>query len=189
MDFPAHPFFYFMLGDNKKFSGADWGAYNAFEFKWLEIVLTKHVITRKELLHLLQKFGITFSKKNWEIHTSDAEMGNALINDIPKDKLFSVVKTLIQEHKDVLTFEEAYELYQSLLPLGIESLTKFYIDIAQNTGLKEIVIKLLNTEKTLNEFSKKDILFFILGELYIITKANARQKVNSFLDSYYEKTA
>lgn len=113
-------------------SGADWGEYSKFEFKWLEIVTTKGILNRSELLTLLNSFGIRFITSGWENRTPIIDFGDVLLNDVPKAQLFPAVKTIIRErHPQCMTFEEAQEFVASLDLLSIELLKKLVIAVCQ----------------------------------------------------------
>jgi len=88
-----------MTSSGKKtgyFTGSDWSEYSRFEFKWTEILLTKEVIRKQDILKLLKHFEIDFGGDNCQETVSSQEIGNVLLNDIPKKELFPAVKTLFE---------------------------------------------------------------------------------------------
>jgi hypothetical protein len=140
-------------------SGADWSEYSKFELKWVEIVMTKGVLNRSELLTLLKSFDIRFVTHNWENQTPIAEFGNALLNDAPRAKLLPAIKLIIRErHPRCMSFEEAQTVVASLEPLSIELLRKLFIVVSKPEE------QFLVEETT--GFQKADLPFLILEYCY-----------------------
>ena len=154
---------------NATFSGANWKDYSEFEFSWMELVLTKNILKREDLLFLLNKFGIKFLEKNWEESVSMEEMGNALINDVPKEKLWpEVVDVLNQRYPDKLNFEEAFEIWGKLGSYNASALLGIYKKIFTNKNIADFVSdeKNFENEDVLSEFLKS----FIMEEFYKMPK-------------------
>lgn len=154
------------------FQGSDWKDYSDFEFKWIEIILTKDVLKREDLLFLLNKFGIKFSKKNWEDSVDTEEMGNVLINDVPKGELWSeVVDILSKRYADKLSFDEAYEIWERLDSYRAGDLLDIYKKISTNKNIDNFVSdkRFFENEKVLSDFLK----LFIIEELCKISKKEA----------------
>ena len=154
---------------NTTFSGANWKDYSEFEFSWMELVLTKNILKREDLLFLLNKFGIKFLEKNWEESVSMEEMGNALINDVPKEKLWpEVVDVLNQRYPDKLNFEEAFEIWGKLGSYNASALLGIYKKIFTNKNIADFVSdeKNFENEDVLSEFLKS----FIMEEFYKMPK-------------------
>lgn len=154
---------------NATFSGANWKDYSEFEFSWMELVLTKNILKREDLLFLLNKFGIKFLEKNWEESVATEQMGNTLINDVPKEKLWpEVVDVLNQRYPDKLNFEEAFEIWGKLGGYNASVLLDIYKKISTNKNIADFVSneKNFENEDVLSEFLKS----FIMEEFYKMPK-------------------
>ena len=154
---------------NATFSGANWKDYSEFEFSWMELVLTKNILKREDLLFLLNKFGIKFLEKNWEESVSMEEMGNALINDVPKRELWpEVTDVLSKKYADRLSFNEVHEIWGKLGSYNVSALLDIYKKISTNKNIADFVSneKNFENEDVLSEFLKS----FIMEEFYKMPK-------------------
>jgi hypothetical protein len=157
---------------NVIFQGSDWKDYSDFEFKWLEIVLTKNIIKKEDILSLLKKFKIKFLEKNWEDCVRAEEMGNVLINDVPKKELWlEVTDILSKKYADKLNFDEAYKIWGELSNYSRDDLSKIYKEISTNKDSSDFVNDKNFSE---NEESAKEFLIsFIIEEFCKISKEEA----------------
>ena len=134
-----------------------------FEDDWLEIILTKNVLNREDLLLLLlKKFNIKFFDKNWEESLPTKEMGRVLINDAPKDELLIAVKKLLQNYSELLSFDESKKVFDVFRDLDSKLLYKIFLNISSNKGLAE----LSKGRQSKNETNKDDLLFWLMQEFY-----------------------
>jgi hypothetical protein len=177
------------VAQKKEYEGSNWKEYSSFEFHWLEILLTqsrvggRSIMSRQDILALLRKYNIRFSGENWEETVPQSEMGNVLINDIPKEKLLpSVQECLTSRYPEKLSFYEAHQIYSNLSSRSILELAQLYLKISQNEGLREMVEdSVLNKSRRVTELQKEDIIFFILEELYHF----ARSEVKKWIENNY----
>jgi len=128
--------------DNKsaKYNWQDYSSYSSFEFLWGEIILCQGILKKEHLLSLLDKFEITFFKKNWRKKLPKNELGNTILADTPKEKLFSLIKKILKKYyPQLLTFDEAQKIYKELHKLAPKELEKIYFNISSNDKLKKFI--------------------------------------------------
>lgn len=142
----------------KKFEGSLWEEYSRFEFKWLEIILTKSVLKKSILLAIAKEYGIKFNFIA-RCRITGNKIGDILLNDVPKDQLLPKVHAIIKKNPSTLTLEEAERLYTGLEKLDEKILNKIYLAVSSNCELKKIVLED-------HIFGKEKILFLIIGEFY-----------------------
>jgi hypothetical protein len=158
--------------NNVIFHGSDWKDYSDFEFEWLEIILTKNIIKKEDILSLLKKFKIKFLEENWEDCVSTEEMGNVLINDVPKKELWlGVTDILSKKYADKLNFDEAYKIWGKLSNYSRDDLSKIYKEISKNKDSSDFVNDKNFSEN--EEFVKGFLMSFIIEELCKISKKEA----------------
>src|SRR5574343_383891 len=154
---------------NVIFQGSDWKDYSDFEFRWMEIILTKDILKREDLLFLLKRFKIKFLEKNWENSIGTEEMGNVLINDVPKKELWLEVSgTLSKRYADKLNFNEAYKIWEKLGGYSRNDLLNTYKRISTDKNINNFVNdkNFLENEESTSDFLK----LFIIEEIYKISK-------------------
>lgn len=151
------------------FQGSDWKDYSDFEFRWIEIILTKNILKREDFLFLLKKFEIKFFEKNWENSISTEEMGNVLINDVPKKELWLEVSDILNKrYADKLNFDEAYKIWGELGNYNRNRLLNIYKEISTNKDVNDFLNdkKFFENKESMNNFIK----LFIIEEFYKIPK-------------------
>lgn len=125
---------------SNRFQGAEWKDYSDFEFRWLEGVLTRGALTREDLLDLLRRFDIEFDVNGWEDMTDPSEMGNVLLNDVPKESLLSAVSEILRKrYPFAMTLEEAETFYRFLMTLDRQILKKVTIALSTNEPLSTMI--------------------------------------------------
>lgn len=151
----------------------DWKEYSNFEFRWLEVVLN-YVLKKADVISLLRKHQIEFCLKNWEKKISQREMAMVLLCDVPKKELISNVKNLIKKNPELISFEESQRIYTKLLKKDFKNLLNLYLDISQNSKIKDM----LKDKRYQKEFTKEDIIGFIIEEIYKMPKSLIKEKLN-----------
>jgi len=165
-----------------QFGGANWKEYSKFEFSWLDTILNKNILKREEMLSLLGNFDIEFYQERRRKKPSLQEMGMVLLADIPKKDLLPLMKGfLVQSRPNLLTFEEASEIYNELLKLNLRNLAELYVNITQNKKLGAMISEYIIEGHHPAEFSKNDILDFVLEELYKMPKRLAKKRLEAYL--------
>ena len=133
------------------------------EEAYLEIFLTK-TISKDDLVSLLTSEGISFDK-NFDLNTAKQfDLGTILINDVPKDRLITVV-TDLQKNKypNIKSVEEIRLTIDSLVNLCEIEIAKYYLKIS-NSPMKGFVEDFL-AGKNKESVNKNDLLFFVMEEL------------------------
>jgi len=133
------------------------------EEAYLEIFLTK-TISKDDLVSLLTSEGISFDK-NFDLNTAKQfDLGTILINDVPKDRLITVV-TDLQKNKypNIKSVEEIRLTIDSLVNLSEIEIAKYYLKIS-NSPMKGFVEDFL-AGKNKESVNKNDLLFFVMEEL------------------------
>lgn len=156
------------------FRGSDWNAYSAFEFKWLELVLTKGVVDRLSIITLLDKFAITFTRTHWRDTIDPAEMGSVLINDVPRGELLPAVQELLaREHSNKIDFPEARSIAKQLTDTSPQQLVDIYNVLSNKCQAKT---RFVNGQH-FSEHNKAILVWLILEAFYWIDKTVVRQLV------------
>lgn len=126
--------------ENSNFQGSKWEEYEEFEFRWLEIALTKGVLSRKDLLHLADKYSIEFAVNNWRHSLDESEIGGVILNDVTKDKLFDFLKEyIVEKYPFVMSFEDLESIWSFLKDLDYEALVRFYLAVCRDQEARRIV--------------------------------------------------
>ena len=73
-----------------------WSDYSELEFRWLEIILTKPVISKGDMAHLFNTCKVAFIEENQAGEVSLGERGRKLLNSVKKRILFTKIKKIIQ---------------------------------------------------------------------------------------------
>lgn len=144
--------------------GSNWKEYSKFEFLWVETILTKGLLSRDEMLRLLDSYQIKITMDNWREQASLEDMGNILVNDVPKKDLLENVKSLILiKHPESLSFEEAKKVHEMLTSLrDRQILRKLVLSTTKNQDLKEALLR----DTATSSFSEDRIIGLILEGLY-----------------------
>jgi len=101
-----------MKNGQENFQGANWEEYSDFELKWLEFLLTRG-LPAEDVKGLADSFGIIFDDPS----TDQAQLGNALLNDIPKNELIPAIKDLGVKN-NLPSLENAEIIYRELSKLS-----------------------------------------------------------------------
>jgi len=135
-----------------------------FESLWLELVLTKEVLRREDMVGLAHTFSIKFFGKNWEKTLPLHEIGRVLTFDVPIKTLLRSVKEVLARgmYNNFLSYEECKRIYDCLNKLDKRTLSKLYINI----GSKKQFASLLKDKTTEAEMDKSMLIFSLLQEVY-----------------------
>ena len=137
--------------------------HQSFDNIWLEVILTKGVLKREDMLFLVDKFGIEFFQKNWRARLPLEEIRIVLLFDTsPKELVPLVQEILSKKYPYSLQYQECKKIYNFLKRLDINLLRKLGISIAPNKKLKE----LLKENWYFQEINKEDLLFWLMESLY-----------------------
>ncbi len=140
-----------------------WNGYTELEFRWLEIVLARSVICKKDLLELFDQFEISFPEADWRERITPCEMGNYLLATIEREHLLEKVKKIVcSKYKHKFAFSEAESLYNKLEQCDKELLRKMYLALSNDTKMRNFIL----SDKNLNHCSTCQLVFFILEEMY-----------------------
>lgn len=105
----------------------DWKDYSDFEFYWINTILRKNILSRSDLLLLLDKFEIVFLPKNWSRNFSTEEFGGVLLHHVPKKELWPLITELLEtKYEGRITFEEASDIYYQLSQLNKTELLNLF---------------------------------------------------------------
>ena len=69
-----------------------WSGYTEIEFRWLDVVLTKSVLSKEDMLELLAEFEIVFPEAHWQERITPSEIGNFLLASIERIDLLEKIK-------------------------------------------------------------------------------------------------
>lgn len=131
------------------FQGANWEDYSEVEFAWLDDTLRGGGLPREDMQTLADKFGLRLRTRSAE------EIGDILINDIPKKKLLPAVTEIVARYPYLYARDEYIRLFQSLVALPPVLLLKLFLRIGDKR-LSSVV------KTTPSEFKPRDIARFIL---------------------------
>lgn len=134
------------------------------ENSYIEIFLTK-VISKEDLLSLLNNEGVTFKDDFNLKKASQFDMGITLMNDVSNDKLLPKIRDL-QKNKYSWTksLERTKVLIDKITDWPEVELAQYYTQISTNGTMQSFVTDILNgTNKA--PFYKKDLLFLVVEEL------------------------
>ena len=142
-----------------------------FDELWLEIILSRGVLERKDILYLLDKFEIKFTDKNWRNKTSIKEMGMVLTfehSDIKNQKLLlEETKTIIEKkYSNLVNYSEGKKIFLLLIQLDESMLIKLCIAFSKNKNY----VEMLKKDKTKIGINKYDLIFNLFEEIYSCNK-------------------
>lgn len=147
--------------NSKAFSGADWKAYNDFEFRFAEIVLTR-LLKRESLITILREARMNPSSELW-IPLTNEEIGNIILNDVPKDVLWPcMAQELKRLYPDSFSYEEAKEFITKTASSNKDRLIEFYVKYGSDENLKDV----LRDKEHLNKWENIETL--LAEEILII---------------------
>ena len=130
---------------------------------WEEIVLA-NALSKDELIRLIDHYGFKFTDPRWTSF-SQSEIARTFIVCPDFDKEHSDIKNSVEPYlvkNDLLTYNEARQVYKALEVLDKEVLIKIYKSISKNQDLLKMVLDVESRE----DFSKEDIVTHIFEELY-----------------------
>ncbi|MEK7652378.1 MAG: hypothetical protein AAB334_00270 [Patescibacteria group bacterium] len=138
-----------------------------FDNLWLEIILSRGVLERKDILYLLDKFKIKFTDKNWRNQTSIKEIGLVLTfeySDAKDQKLLleKTKKIIEKKYSNLINYSEGKKIFLSLIKLDESTLIKLCIAFGKN---KDYVEMLKKNEINI-EINKYDLIFNLFEEIY-----------------------
>ena len=138
-----------------------------FDNLWLEIILSRGVLERKDILYLLDKFKIKFTDRNWKNETLIKEMGLALIfeySDTENQKLLleETKKIIEKKYSNLVNYNEGKKIFLLLIKLDEITLIKLCIAFGKN---KDYVEMLKKNEINI-EINKYDLIFNLFEEIY-----------------------
>ncbi|TSD02734.1 MAG: hypothetical protein Athens071416_547 [Parcubacteria group bacterium Athens0714_16] len=142
-----------------------------FNKLWLEIILSRGVLERKDVLYLLEKFEIKFTDKDWQNKTSIKEMGLVLTFEYSDTKnqklLLEETKKIIEEkYSNLVNYNEGKKIFLLLIKLDENILTKLCIVFGKNKNY----VEMLKKNKTKIGINKYDLIFNLFEEIYSCNK-------------------
>ena len=142
-----------------------------FDNLWLEIILSRGVLERKDILYLLDKFKIKFTDRNWKNETLIKEMGLALIfeySDTENQKLLleETKKIIEKKYSNLVNYNEGKKIFLLLIKLDEITLIKLCIAFGKNKDY----VEMLKKNETKTEINKYDLIFNLFEEIYSCNK-------------------
>ena len=142
-----------------------------FDELWLEIILSREVLERKDILYLLDKFEIKFTNKNWKNKTPIKEMGLVLTFEYSGTKqqklLLNETKKIIEEkYPNLINYNESKKIFLLLIKLDESTLIKLCIAFGKNKNYVEMLK--INGKKV--GINKHDLIFNLFEEIYSYNK-------------------
>lgn len=135
--------------------------FTEFDHVYLEVVLTRGVLSEADLILILKQFGLgSFEEYSGDVD-SLKDMSYVLVNEVPNIKLLNeVFRVMREDYSDRLRYEEAKQIYDSLKILNTLDLQNLY-----NKHFNKIEFK--------TSVNEDDIITLILGEFLKVSKEEA----------------
>ncbi len=136
-----------------------------FDEKWLEILLTKNILNKKDISDIVHKFNINFTNNKQKGRLQTRDMGIVLMFDIKKNKLLPIIKKIVlNKYPHLISYKEAKKLFTFFETLNDNLLNKLCINIYPNEKIRNFVTNKENKQK----FDKEDLLFYLIEGIYKI---------------------